>query len=936
MKQAGETSGEEAAAYITEAYERDRVNAPGSVKQWFKDFTASVRAWLYKKGIAVSANDLNEADIAAVARANARSLAERGVESSDGNLDATNQDIRFSLDKPENAREMVHSVMEEALRATAPIGVAPSEARASIKQYSNDRRVAQYRFGETDEFLKKNFTVAQQEKMWQAADEENDLRRNASSPAQMVGKGLDSLNPAERAAVMDLHNAGNDLFARAKAVGLITGDGVPFWTPRMMVMVDPQTGEFSAPISSAKGMGQDSLRLSTNAASAKFRKYDYSADTQAAMQAKGGDLVKNIRAMPMAMSRLESAIAGRELVNEIKTLGKNIGQEWISTSAKDDFVVANHPALSVVRPRFEQDSSGNAILDQFGHMIPKYGAEGDPIMDRQHLYVRRDIDAALRAALSSSDGKVYTGLMLLKSKAMSGIMISPLIHNMVIAGKAVAMHPTNLPMIYARGYLARKNPALVVDAIHNGLVLLAQHNTAMDVTDLTNPIGKDGGLGDINESWIAHGVRGALRLAGMPNAGEAAKVGIDKAGDFWHGTLLWNRIADLQMGLYQDAKAGLVKRGYTERAAGLMAAHIANRYGGALPKENMSEMARKFANITLFSRSFTLGNIGIMKDVITGLPSGEKALLQREMGADAGPAVNAMRKKAFGGLVVDAAFSMVATSMFQDWLDPKNKNRPFSEVIGDYPDRASAMLKNLMANPLKPGSYNPLRLFSQYNNEPGKQARGFAGVMDDGKGLYIKLPTGKVIEELFGWTSHPSDTLANKLSPTVKAIYQAGTNDAGFGHPVYDESDNVVKIGLDIAAHIVKSHFASDTARLLYNYVKGTANDRDKLALQGTMTGLTPSTGYPGGPESGVIAKAQRDYKMTTDIAKMKALRELKSGDYDAAQTLLSNAGMMPKEINAIILKYENPKMGASKMSSKWFNSHGSDDQKSQRETVNQ
>lgn len=74
MDAAGETSGEEAAAYIAEAYENDRANAPTSVQRWLADLLAAVKAWMFKKGI-MGADRLTVADIAAVARANARSMA---------------------------------------------------------------------------------------------------------------------------------------------------------------------------------------------------------------------------------------------------------------------------------------------------------------------------------------------------------------------------------------------------------------------------------------------------------------------------------------------------------------------------------------------------------------------------------------------------------------------------------------------------------------------------------------------------------------------------------------------------------------------------------------------------------------------------------------------------------------------------------------------
>lgn len=75
MDRSGETSGEEAAAYIVTEYENDRANSPPSVAKWVQDFTAAVRAWLFGKGVLLKADQLTVADIAAVARANARSMA---------------------------------------------------------------------------------------------------------------------------------------------------------------------------------------------------------------------------------------------------------------------------------------------------------------------------------------------------------------------------------------------------------------------------------------------------------------------------------------------------------------------------------------------------------------------------------------------------------------------------------------------------------------------------------------------------------------------------------------------------------------------------------------------------------------------------------------------------------------------------------------------
>ncbi|MBP7484959.1 MAG: hypothetical protein KA781_06595, partial [Aquabacterium sp.] len=78
MARAGETSDEEAAAYIVTEYENDRAKAPITIGKWLADLTTAVRAWLFSKGIILKADQLTVADIAAVARANARSMARGG------------------------------------------------------------------------------------------------------------------------------------------------------------------------------------------------------------------------------------------------------------------------------------------------------------------------------------------------------------------------------------------------------------------------------------------------------------------------------------------------------------------------------------------------------------------------------------------------------------------------------------------------------------------------------------------------------------------------------------------------------------------------------------------------------------------------------------------------------------------------------------------
>lgn len=115
MDRSGETSGEEAAAYIVTEYENDRTSAPASVSKWVQDFIASVRAWLFNKGALLKADQLTVADIAAVARANARSMARGDGWMGDGAR-------RFSK---------APSASEQAGRDTAPSRIFYSRAPGS-------------------------------------------------------------------------------------------------------------------------------------------------------------------------------------------------------------------------------------------------------------------------------------------------------------------------------------------------------------------------------------------------------------------------------------------------------------------------------------------------------------------------------------------------------------------------------------------------------------------------------------------------------------------------------------------------------------------------------------------------------------------------------------------------------------------------------------
>ena len=188
-----------------------------------------------------------------------------------------------------------------------------------------------------------------------------------------------------------------------------------------------------------------------------------------------------------------------------------------------------------------------------------------------------------------------------------------------------------------------------------------------------------------------------------------------------------------------------------------MAAHFANRYAGSLPMEGMSKIARQIANVMLFSRSFTLGNLAAYKDITRGLPSDVRAQIARDSGAERLERVQGVaRQKAVGMLALDIALQYAGLFLVAGaiaWLTHQKFQSPL-------------------------------------DNEEGKQNRVLLRYQADGTVIYGRLPTGKVAEDMQNWVTDPIGTLKAKLSPYGRLAYELATNDTGFGRKLYDPYDH--------------------------------------------------------------------------------------------------------------------------------------------------
>lgn len=133
MARAGETSDEEAAAYIVTEYENDRAKAPITIGKWLADLTAAVRAWLFSKGIILKADQLTVADIAAVARANARSMARGGSNGGPGGGQAFSRNVGDAA--PDEAQRVQAAIEGKSLiEAAMFLTRSSNKANAAIAQ----------------------------------------------------------------------------------------------------------------------------------------------------------------------------------------------------------------------------------------------------------------------------------------------------------------------------------------------------------------------------------------------------------------------------------------------------------------------------------------------------------------------------------------------------------------------------------------------------------------------------------------------------------------------------------------------------------------------------------------------------------------------------------------------------------------------------------
>lgn len=834
------------------------------------------------------------------------------------------------------AREFIRSGdLPRSIRMTvSPMTEGSDAARGIAKDFANAERGATFMRGHFDDIFK-GYKPDQRAVIWNTADQASVAAQRAH--ADILSKGgdeaaanaaaheagnsvLSSLPPKTRFELEQVQRYSEGVWEQARAIGMVEGAPLPFYMTRALVdigedgaasYVKPVEGKAGSPQGEG-GLPLDAMGVNLRTTGTNARSHLTVEETEAAARERFGPnamVLRDIRTLPMAVERMEKAIAGRKLINDVKNLSQAAGTEAVSEVDRSGFFTMDHPAFKTYAPRMR-------LRNETGRVEPLRDPEGNIVFDRKPIYVSKEFEGPLRAVLRHKGGPIYSALMDLKGKSMSVIMNSPLIHNMVEWGRALPMMPGKVVTgrIYFEGNAFRRNnlPGMQ-EAVSNGLVPIGHRGYVQDITGLAEePTMRPG------RSLTATilGKAGDLYSKGT---GDAIRRGVDTAGDFWHNTLLWDRVADLQAGIYKNARDTFIKKGLDPQTASRTAAHLANRYAGALPHEAMSEMARKVGNFVLFSRSFTLGNVGALKDIIRGLPMDVQAQIERDAGTlMKDKATSLARRKALNAFMVDLALYYGANSVTQNAFDMLSRDQSLSDIEKGYVDRMTQLLHRTQEHPVD--VLNPLddlaSLTPNADNEPGKENRILVGYDRDGTGIYMRLPVGKIGEEFQGWVSEPLTQFTRKEGTIMRPLIETVTNDKGFGRHLYDPDAKGVTANMRAAGNILWNFFQSGIPSLQLDaagrVIRGEERPADVGKTVAPFFGLNISKGFPGGPAMGVIA-AENRRRDDAVREQLPAINDaIRAGRTAEAVQQLQQLGVAPGLIRYYIKVATNPALRMS------------------------
>lgn len=786
--------------------------------------------------------------------------------------------------------------------------------------------------------------------MWEAADagsvEAQKLMDEGLSRAEAMAHVLSSegaigkLPRDERIMLEQMHNWAEQTWAALRTSGKVRGEGLPFWTPRLAVML-ADDGEF-VPLrrKDEKGVptAYDAIGANKPASSPslKHRKYLTAEETlEAAREINPtAELKKDIRVLPDALARLNRVLAVHRLVKNLQDVGRATGIEIIREDTKGsegEWVRFEHPAFSTYRPeriRVLDPSTGEPVVDVHGEPMwtDRKDQYGRTVLERTPMWVRKEYIGALEATFERAPSDIYKWAMNAKNASMAMIMWTPLTHRMVEWGRAFGTHPRDIltGRLVNDGRRLGTDMPYMLDAIEHGLVPIKGHSQKWDWTDGVRMLNEGQGI----SGWLAGKGGDALDYIGVPAPGEGwgveSRRAVDRLWDTWHNKFLWDWVFGLQVGLYEHTKNQAIQDGHAESAAKRIATHVANRYAGAIANESTSPAFRRFANIMLFSRMFTMGNLGVMKDAAMGMPDNIRYQIERDVGKlEAGKASAYLRKFSQKAMVKDYIYMALLTSLAGStvavMLNARDDEDGWTGALGKeargYGERFIDVLRQGAANPFEV-LFSPFETIGKLTkggqNEPGKEHH--IRITPDRLGddeqqhRYVQVPMGKVPEEMVKYVTEPAKILKAKLNVPIGRALEWLVNADSFGRPIYNPRTGEGQ-WLSLFTHIAKGMANDslwDTFDTLINDKKERPMAAAALALQ--AAGFRMSKGMPGGDVAAHLNAMSEEARFHKG-KHYKAFRRLVNNeDFDAAAKLATERmGMTPESANKAILNMLDP-----------------------------
>lgn len=795
--------------------------------------------------------------------------------------------------------ERAHEIGQSIAKGIAPIQDGTNRAMGKAADFANALRQSDYRYGQIDKEIERTYKPNEREAMGRAMDAQSVFEQEVRGfPEDKVaearkffddsGKGLAGLPADQRRVVENLDILSQDVWRQMQQRGMVDPNArpLPYYFSRQIIQWTEAEGYKKAVGQTGAGRGIDERGRNLTTAGPMRRQHLTPEETEAAARTALGNqnafLLRDIRSLPSRLAYAQKAIAGTDLIQAIDKVGKETGVNLVLNgeipgilSPGDYFTMSDHPSF--------RQWTGSGF---------------------QAVHISKEFEGPLMAVLTKPSPAWYRAAQQTKGGVMSAIMFSPFMHLAVEIGRAFPIMPGRVAtlQVFRDGSRVAKDLNYMDMATRDGIAPLGR-SWQFDPATIADQAVVEGRSGFLNavKQWRDSVATGAGKVAGQ------------WAHDVLqhpHQTLLWDNVFHLQMGIYDNLRSKWIDAGFAPDVAGTMAAHIANRYAGALPSEHLAQSVNMASNLLLFSRSFTLGNLGVIKDMFNGAPNHIRARIAEMAGADvASSAQSALRRKAISAFALDIGMFYMANGLLQAGLATLSRATDIGlpnaaqSVYDDWLDGA----KKAFANE---GLSDPLSIFGvlpQHWNEPGKQDRVYAGTDSQGRGIYLRLPAGKVGEEFLGWFTKPGTMIMNKASPLVRPIIEEAIGYDTLGRPMFSPNPTTVGEYLQNAGMAVK-HIAEGLgpaatiqgAEELFNeHVLGQKSASDPFVnaakVIGPLTGVAQiSQGFPGGPAAGEIHAESEKEKFEQQKQLGDIRKKIQAGKIDEATDDLRKLGVSP------------------------------------------